>query len=204
MACKRSSCCCLSSAAALSHFLPLRLQELQAELGCLRQELRAAREEAGAWQARCTALQAEGDGRGLELARADLQAKVCGRLFVRGPWLSGWVRGGGQAGCSWDGTAGGKHLVLDPALLPHVSPRPPAQELSDALQLLTTRADDEAAAAAADRRRLEASAKALEGRLAGVQAELARTREELGATEEGQATAQAELAAAQDECARLR
>lgn len=55
-----------------------RPQEREAELGCARRDLQAAQEEAGSWQRRCKSLQGEADGRELELARRDLQAKVGG------------------------------------------------------------------------------------------------------------------------------
>lgn len=53
-------------------------QERDMEAGCLQQEVQVAREEAGSWQRRCKQLQAEADGRELELARRDLQAKELG------------------------------------------------------------------------------------------------------------------------------
>ncbi|KAL4436968.1 hypothetical protein ABPG75_004107 [Micractinium tetrahymenae] len=50
-------------------------QERESEAGSLRAELAAAQEEAAGWQRRCKQLQGEADGRELELARRDLQAK---------------------------------------------------------------------------------------------------------------------------------
>ncbi len=54
------------------------LQEVEATLGCMRQELRVAQEEAAGWQRRCKQLQGEADGQELELARRDLQINVSG------------------------------------------------------------------------------------------------------------------------------